>query len=152
MALDPEGYIRDDQAQIILTVDGITYDNDGSGTASWATYEGGKLTVSGSKTRAGGMGDEVEIGGLPSRGDVTITIQNSDTMLANHATLESRLGKGKWVVVLTALDEEGNVRTGKGARFTLTGKGKEASKPGGNFGSSAAGMYTVVVGVNQVAS
>jgi hypothetical protein len=59
-------YIREDQADIRVSVD------FGNGQlvpvfGSWATYEDGALEADDQKTRPGGMGRQVSIGGPASR-------------------------------------------------------------------------------------
>jgi len=139
-------YIRDDEADIRFFCDEKEY-GDGE---SWATYAGGALVAAGSKTRPGGMGKQKAQGGPATRGDVTLTIQNSDTMVGQHGTLESRIGKGNARAVITYLDDEGN--TIPQAQFIVTGKLKEASLPGQNYDSPNVGFYTVVIDSDEVAS
>jgi hypothetical protein len=138
-------YIREDQADIRLFVDGIEY-GDGN---SWATWAGGDLTAAGSKTRPGGMGKQKAQGGPATRSDITVTIQNSDTMIGQLPTLESRVGKGNARVVATYLNDEGE--TIAGAQLVRTGKLKTAEPPGQNYDSAAVGMFTVVVDCDEVA-
>ena len=140
-------YIREDEAAITLTVDGVPYGN--GITNNWATYAGGALTAAGSKTRPGGMGKQTAQGGLATRGDVTITIQNTDVVVGNHPTLEHRVGKGRAVVHVQYLDKEGVVVPG--AFFQVSGILKEAELPGQNFDAPAVGMYKVVVDCDEVA-
>jgi hypothetical protein len=137
-------YIRDDEADIRLTVDGVPYGGP------WATYAGAALTAAGSKTRPGGMGKQVALGGPATRSDCTLTIQNSDTMVASHPKLESRVGKGKCLATVTYLDSEGNVIPG--AQFRVTGRLKTAELPGQNYDSPNVGMYTVVIDCDEVAA
>jgi hypothetical protein len=139
-------YIRDDQADIRVTVNGASY-GDGN---SWATYEGAVLEAAGAKTRAGGMGKEYAIGGFASRGDTTITIQNSDSMVGQHKALEKLIGRGDVVITVTWLDDYGNVRPSE--HFSVTGKLKSAGLPGQNFDSASAGMYTIVMDSDQEAN
>lgn len=137
-------YIRDDEADIRLSVDGIAY-GDGN---SWATYAGAALSAAGAKTRPGGMGKQVALGGPAMRSDCTLTIQHSDSMVGQHPLLESRVGKGSCLVTVTLLDGEGNARPG--AQHRLTGKLKGAEMPGQNFDSPNVGMYTVVVDCDEL--
>lgn len=136
-------YIRDDQADIRLTVDGVAY-GDGN---SWVTYSGAALVAAGSKTRPGAMGKQKALGGPATRGDATIEIQNSPTMVGQHAKLESRAGKGNAVITITYLDDEGN--TIPGAQFRVTGKLKSAELPGQNFDSPNVGLYKVTVDCDE---
>lgn len=137
-------YIREDQADLRLFVDGVEY-GDGN---SWATWAGGDLTAAGSKTRPGGMGKQKAQGGPATRSDITLTIQNSDTMIGQLPTLESRVGKGSARVVATYLDDEGV--TIPGAQLVRTGKLKTAEPPGQNYDSPTVGMFTVIVDCDEV--
>jgi hypothetical protein len=143
-------YIREDQADIRLTV----YDKNGNPVAagdgnSWATYAGADLEAAGSKTRPGGMGYEIELGGPGTRADCTIEIQNSDTMISQHSFLESRVGRGRAQIVVTYLDDEGH--TIPGAQFRINGRLKKAALPGQNYNSPTVGMYAVIVGADEQA-
>ena len=53
------------------------------------------------------MGREVEVGGPGTRSNATVTIQNSDIMAAQHATLESKIGRGQTRVSIQFLDNYG---------------------------------------------
>jgi hypothetical protein len=144
-------YLRDDEADIRLTVTDKTGNPIAVGDGnSWATYAGAALTAAGSKTRPGGMGKQKAQGGPATRGDTTVTIQNSDTMIGLHPFLESRIGKGNCVVTVTYLDDEGNVIPG--AQFRVTGKLKEAALPGQNYDSPNVAMYTVTVDSDEEAA
>jgi len=144
-------YIREDQADIRLTV----YDKNGAPVSigdgnSWATYAGAELEAAGAKTRPGGMGYEIELGGPASRSDCTVEIQNSDTMIALHSFLESRVSRSaRAYIVVTYLDDEGN--TIPGAQFKINGRIKKAALPGQNYNSPTVGMYAVIVGANEQA-
>lgn len=143
--------IREDQADMRLWVSDRNGNMiDATGGNPLATYSGAKLVAAGSKTRPGGMGKEKALGGPASRGDVTFTIQNSPTMVGLHSFLESRIGKGDCLGLLTYLDVEGNAIPG--ATFKVTGKLKESSLPDQSFDSANVGMYTFVVDADEVAA
>lgn len=144
-------YIREDQADIRLTV----YDSNGNQIAigdgnSWATYAGAELEAAGAKTRPGGMGYEIELGGPASRSDCTIEIQNSDTMVGQHNFLESRVSRSaRAYIVVNYLDDEGHTIPGKS--FKISGRLKKAALPGQNYNSATVGMYSVILGANEQA-
>jgi hypothetical protein len=139
-------YIRQDEADIRVSVDNVAY-GDGN---SWATYSGAKLTSPGAKTRVGGMGNEIEVGAPPTRSDVTVTTQASDIMAGQHARLESRVGRGAARVSLQFLDINGNAIPG--AAFTVTGKLTGAELPDMTTDTPTVGMYTITVALDQVAA
>jgi len=142
-------YIREDEADIRLFVEvpgqGMVEFGDGN---SWATWAGGGLSAAGSKTRPGGMGKQKAQGGPATRADLTLTIQNSDTMIGQLPTLESRVGKGSVRAVATYLDDEGVAIPS--AQIIRTGKLKEATPPGQNYESPTVGMFTVVIDCDEV--
>jgi len=142
-------YLKENQADIRLWV----YDAKGNKVAigdgnSWATYDGADLKASSNKTRPGGMGYEVELGGPATRSDATITIQNSDTMVGQHGFLEDRVSRSaRAEIVVTFLDDEGVALPS--ARFHITGKILQSSLPGMKFDSGAQSMYTVMLGADE---
>jgi hypothetical protein len=136
-------YLREDQADIRVTVDGKNF-GDGN---SWATYTGATLTAADAKTRPGGMGKEIDLGGPASRSDATVTIQNSDAMVGQHGALEDRVGKGAALVSIQYLDIEGVAIPG--AHFRVKGRLKEADLPDYNYDSGTQGFYTIVVGCDE---
>lgn len=144
-------YIREDEADIRLQVQDVNGNwqtvDDGN---SWYDYEGADLKAAGSKTRAGGMGKERELGGPATRSDCTLTIQHSPTMFGWHSFLESRCGRGNIRVILTYLDAEGNVIPG--AQFQATGIILGAALPGQKTNSPAVGMYKVILGLDEDAA
>lgn len=139
-------YIRQDQADIWLQVNGVSYGNGDS----WATYTGAALSSAGAKTRPGGMGTEVELGGPSTRADCTITTQNTDIMAGQHKALESMIGKGDALITIQYLDDYGAAIPG--ARFGVRGKLKEATLPDVQWETPAAGMYQVVVACHELAA
>lgn len=140
------GYIRQDEADIWLTVDGVSYGNGDS----WFSYTGATLSAAGAKTRPGGMGKEVELGGPATRSDATITTQNSDIMAGQHRKLESLIGKGNALIKIQYLNEYGQALPN--SSFTVRGKLKEADLPDINANTPDAGMYTVVVACHELAA
>lgn len=141
------GYIRQDQADIRVSVDGVAF-GDGN---SWVTLAGGKVTAPGAKTRPGGMGREVEVGGPATRSNPTVTTQNSDIMAAQHATLESKIGRGQVRVSLQFLDNYGQAIPG--ANETIQGILLGAELPDLNGEATGAiGMYTITVGAHELAA
>jgi hypothetical protein len=139
-------YLRQEQADIRFQCDGVNY-GDGN---SWFSLAGAALTAAGAKTRPGAMGSEVELGGFATRSDATIEIQNSDVMVGQHSTLESKIGKGSCRIAVQYLDNYGNVIPG--ASFSIKGKLKDAHLPEAHTENAAVGMYTVVVGCDELAA
>lgn len=141
------GYIRQDQADIRVSVDGVAY-GDGN---SWVTLTGGKVTAPGAKTRPGGMGREVELGGPATRSDAVVTIQHSDILAGQHPTLSSKIGRGRARVSIQFLDNYGNALPG--ASETVVGILKGAEIPDMNGeATGAVGMYQITVGCDELAA
>jgi hypothetical protein len=139
------GYIRQDQADIRVSVDGVAY-GDGN---SWVTVTGGKVTAPGAKTRPGGMGKEVEVGGPATRSNPTVTTQHSDIMAAQHPTLESKIGRGLARVSIQYLDNYGHAIAG--AATTIKGVLLSAEEPDLNGeATGAVGMYQITVGADEL--
>jgi hypothetical protein len=136
-------YIREDMADIRVSVEGT-----GLGE-SWATAEGANLEADDAKTRPGGMGREVSVGGPASRDDLTATIQFSDVVATWHKWLESLVGVGRVKVAYTFLDKN---RTPTGASHTIVGTLKSATLPDVDASSSDVAFYTVVVSCDEQAA
>jgi hypothetical protein len=138
-------YIREDQADISVTLDGSPL------FGTWATISGGNSTSNDAKTRPGGMGKEVAVGGPPTRADLTVTTQLTDLIAPQHKRVEGRVGKGDVEVTVLWLDP--NATAIGGAGFTRKGKLKEATLPNAtNTDSPAVGMYTLVVSCDEAAA
>jgi hypothetical protein len=136
-------YIREDQAAITVTVDGIAYGE------SWASVEGGNLEADDSKTRPGGMGKEVSVGGPASREDITVQTQLSDVVLGWHKTLENKIGTGRVKVGVTFLGAD---RLPTGASQTMTGVLKSVALPDMAADGNEVGMYQLVVSADELAA
>ncbi|CAB4197414.1 hypothetical protein UFOVP1313_11 [uncultured Caudovirales phage] len=136
-------YIREDQADIRVWVDGIAYGD------SWATAKGGSLDTDDSKTRPGGMGREVAVGGPTSRDDMTVETQLNDVVLGWHKALENKLGVSSCKVSITFLGPD---RTPTGQTQTITGIVKSVSLPDLASDSNNVGMYTLVMACNETAT
>ena len=134
-------YIREDQADIRITIDGVPYFD------SWATYSGGDLTATDAKTRPGAMGKEVSCGGPPTRSDITCTVQWSDVVLASFNDLEATVGKGAAKVSVNWLDKNGVAIPG--ALFAKTGTVKSVSDAKYDHNGNAIGMLTLVVSADE---
>lgn len=136
-------YIRDDQAQITVSLNGVPFGN------SWATTSGGDLEATDSKTRPGGMGREVSAGGPATRTDLTVTTQFTDIVSTWHPTFEAAIGNGRIRVGVAYLGPD-RLPTGRG--FTRAGTLKHASVPPSDTHGNAVGMYTVIVSCDELAA
>jgi hypothetical protein len=83
-------FIREDMADISVSIMNAagTYVPYGD---SWFSVEGGNLEADDAHTRAGGMGNDVSLGGPAARDDVTVAVQLSDVVIGWHKTLEQRV-------------------------------------------------------------
>ena len=144
----PHGYIRQDQVDIRVHVDSVRYGD----TKSWVTVTGGKVTAPGAKTRPGGMGQEVELGGPATRSNAVVTTQMSDAMAGQHHTLQHLIGRGRATVTVTYLGMDGKVRNGD-PQEVLKGILLGAELPDYNGeATGAVGMYTLTVGCDERAA
>ena len=139
-------YLRQEQADIRFQCDGVNY-GDGN---SWFSLTGAQLTAAGAKTRPGGMGKEVELGGFATRSDAVLEIQNSEIMVGQHGALEAKIGKGRCRVAIQYLDDYGNAIPG--ATASIKGKLKGAHLPEVHTENAAVGMYTITVGCDELAA
>jgi hypothetical protein len=135
-------YINDSQADITVQLDGTPL------FGPWATYSGGDLTSTDAKTRPGGMGDEVSNGGLATRNDATLTIQWSDTVLAQYKHIQTRVGKGDVLISANWLDGEGY--SFPDSSYGNSGKLKGCSHPNYDHQGNVVGMFTIVCSMNEV--
>jgi hypothetical protein len=135
-------YIREDMADIRVRVNGVPYGD------SWRTAEGGNVTADDSKTRPGGMGREVSVGGPASRDDLTVTTQFTDVVATWHPRLEGLVGNAVAEVSINWLNPD---RTPTGRGRTIRGTLKEATTPDHGDGADV-GMYRLVVSCNELAA
>lgn len=132
-------YYREDQAHITLKVGTKVYAD------SWKTFSGGDLTADTQKTRPGGMGDEVDVGGEASRGDVTITRQMTDITAGWKGELEDAVGVAEALVTVKLLNRD---KTASVNTETYSGTLKGVNPPD-RGGGSAVTMLTVVIGCHE---
>jgi hypothetical protein len=144
--------INNNQADLTLELDF----NDGKGPtqlfagAPWNMYSGGELTATDAKVRAGSMGAETSNGGPASRSDGSMSINWSDTVIAQFQAIENRVGKGKIIVSAVWLDGEGVKLTTKGSTMSRSGTLLSASSPEYDANGNAVGMFTVTFGLDEV--
>lgn len=142
MSINRRSIIREDQADIHVTVDGKAYGD------SWNTAAGGNLEADAQKARAGGMGQEVSVGGPASRQDLTIGINMSDIVATWHPELENKVGHGEVKVSLAWLNQE---RVPTGVVSTRKGTLQAANLPDMGTGASVA-RYELVIDCDEQAA
>ena len=107
--------LRADQALITVTVPGSGLDK-----AAWASLDGGDITATDTKTRPGGGGYEISLGGPPTRSNCTVTRQyTNDVIHSLIPVLESMAGSAGMSVAWTPLDGDYNKN---GDTHTIKGK------------------------------
>lgn len=136
-------FIQEWQADIRLSVDDVPVGD------SWATYSGATLVVQNVKTRPGNMGREVDTGGPASRDDCTLTTQLTEPLAAVHPTLETKLNK-RAKATITWKDKDRNPVPG--STFSVVGTFKSCDLPNSDASSGTVGMYTVVIGCDEIAA
>jgi len=142
-------YIREDMAHITVTVMNeagawVQYGD------SWYSVEGGNLESDDSKTRPGGMGDEVSIGGPSSRDDITCTIQLTDVVIGWHKALERAVKFDAPAQVQYQFKDR--LRNSYPVTHTVTGTLKSAFMPDMDTGGNEAAMYSVILSCDEVAT
>lgn len=139
-------YIREDQAEITVRVMNPQGQYE-SFFESWYSAEGAGLETDSSKTRAGGMGDEVALGGQTSRGDVTVSIQLSDLVLNKHSVLEQRVIEDAPVEIgFVFLDR---LKQPYSTTQTVHGVLTAATLPDVTQGSHDAAMYQITASLDE---
>jgi hypothetical protein len=138
--------IREDQADIHVTIDGVPYGG------SWSTFEGAGLEAQDAKTRPGNMGRQVAAGGPAERDDVTVTIAFDDVVAGWHSTLESKIGWARASVGVSFVHRTGAGVVGLNRKSTVKGILKRATLPDMDSNGSDVAFYTVVVSLDEQAS
>lgn len=104
-------YIRDDQADIRVNVNGVPYGD------SWKEADGGTKEVGTDiKVRPGAMGSEVSVGGLATRTDLTVRTNMTDLVAGWIAGLEAVVGSARVTVTMTWLNPDGSAMPYKTVR------------------------------------
>lgn len=80
-------YFRSDQAVIHVTVAGVNLDSE-----SWDVMEAGDIKADSLAVFPGGMAPQVELGGLPKRGELTVSRLWSDILIAQFKALDAVAG------------------------------------------------------------
>lgn len=140
--------IREDMADISVSVDLGATGNWTPYGDSWNEIEGGNLEADDAKGRAGGMGDEVSAGGPASRDDLTVRINMSDIVALWHADFENATGFGRVKIGLSWL---GPNKTPTGSGITRVGTIKAPNLPDMGGGSDIA-LYELVVSCDERAA
>jgi hypothetical protein len=135
-------FIREDNADVRVSIDGKPY------FGSWRTYQGADKTANTSKTRPGAMGDEVDVGGPPTRNDCTCTIQWNENVLGKYKELDNKVGWADVTITVTWLNRKTKAPF-DGASFTKTGTLKGCSDPNFDSNGNAVGELTIVVGMDE---
>jgi hypothetical protein len=133
-------YLREDQFDARITLDGVPYGD------SWKSKQGGNLSADSSKTRPGGMGKEVALGGPAQRDNATLQIQMSDIVSLWHKTFEAKVGNGRVKIGITYLDAQ---RNPTGESETLMGILDAARLPDNDSESSDPAMYEIEVALDE---
>lgn len=131
--------LREDQALIHVDVSGVALDNN-----AWTSMDGGDLEAQDTKTRPGGMGEELNLGGPTTRSDLTVMRQyTNDVLHPLIRDLEVACGSATMSVRYTPLDADGNPA---GETHTITGKLKGVPKPKWDANAQGAAFLSLVMG------
>lgn len=131
--------LRADQAAVYVAVGGVPLDK-----GVWTSMDGGDMQATDTKTRPGGMGDEISLGGPRTRTDCTVTRQYTDDVLHPlFPLLESRCGSAGMLVSWTPLDGDGNPTGAK--THGISGVLKEVMKTKVDANGTEAVFLTLVM-------
>lgn len=111
-------YYRSDQQAIHVSIDGITIDN-----IVWDSFEGGDITAETVTYPPGGMGNKIDLGGIPSRSDITTAREWSDTLISVSKQLQNGVGAARATITKTTLGANKSVVPGSTETYTGTLKG-----------------------------
>ena len=135
-------FYRSDQAAIHVTVAGVPLDN-----VVWDTMEGGDNVAEDVAYLPGGMAPQINLGGLPKRGDITVTRIWSDALVRVYKQLDQASGQAGVTVTYTVLDASGQ---STGSSVTYTGVLKSVTRPNYDSNTSSEAKLQLVIGANQV--
>jgi hypothetical protein len=133
---------RESQGNITVVVNGVSLP-----TSSWATLAGGDAAAGSNKTRPGGMGKGVELGGQVVRTDATVTRQWSDALIAVYYDLDGSAGNTVASVSFTPLNL--NKSMSGQPSFTWTGILLTVTPPPVSAESDTAAFLSIVIGLNE---
>ena len=134
--------LRADEAAIHVSVNGSGLDKN-----VWTSMDGGDMSATDTKTRPGGMGDEVSLGGPRTRSDCTITRQyTNDVLHPVFVTLERLCGNASMSVSWTPLDGDTNPN---GDTHGISGILKEVMRTKLDANASEAVFLTLVMSCNS---
>jgi hypothetical protein len=136
-------YLRQDMAAIYVTVAGKRYGD------TWAEAEGGDLEADDAKTRPGGMGREVSVGGPVSRSDVTARIQLTDVTVNWLKDFEKQAGVGDVLIRYAYLGRDRHVL---GPTHSMRGTLKTVKRPDIKSDQNDVGMIELIISADELAA
>jgi len=131
---------RADQHLVHLSVTGVPLDN-----IQWDTFSGGDLQAADVSYPPGGMLPVVNLGGTPTRSDITLTRAWSDALISVFKKLDASTGRGAATIPVQTLDANGSPT---GATITYSGVVKSVARPDYDHKGNDTAMLTVVIGAN----
>lgn len=131
---------RSDQHLVHLSVTGVPLDN-----IQWDSFDGGDNVANDVSYPPGGMLPVVNLGGTPTRSDITLTRAWSDPLVAVYKKLDASVGRAPATIPVTTLDANGSPT---GATVTYSGVVKSVARPGYDHKGSETAMLQVVIGSN----
>lgn len=138
-------YLREDQASISVPILPVALPY----VKSWAQLEGGDVESEDTKTRPGGMVDQVNLGGPRTRTDATVMRPYTKELHPFIKPLEDVAGNGKMHITYTILDGTGSKA---GPTVTLTGILKNVTRPNWNANGTGVAMLSLVMGCDVAAA
>jgi hypothetical protein len=131
---------RSDQALIHLAVVGLSLPD-----IPWDKLEGGEKKAEGLAVFPGGSLDQKELGGIPKREPLKVSVKWQDSFINVWKALDAVSGRGEATATYSVVDPN-YVPTGEGA--TYTGKILEVTRPNYEAGKSEEALMLVTLGLD----
>jgi hypothetical protein len=138
-------YYRSDMWQVQLQVTGLTLDN-----VSWDSFEGGDIAPEMQQYNPGGMAQQISLGGIRKRTEITLKRVWSDFLIGVYVALDALGGNGAAVVSATPM--KGDRKTAAGNPIVYTGVIGQVMKPNYDSATGGAALLQVTVTPNEAIS
>ena len=123
----------------------MTFTLDGQNMGVWDNKTGGDAGSSSSQYQLGSMGKQISLGGSPQVANVVLQKLQTEDVERVKKFIYSRVGKGKGLVAVHSLDDEGDI-FGDSDHYRVTMIRAKASDI--NQGSTSAKMFEVELEVD----
>ena len=138
-------YYRQDQWQVQLQVTGVALDS-----VSWDSFEGGDIAPEMQQYNPGGMAQQISLGGLRKRSEITLKRIWSDFLIGVFIALDNLGGIAPAIVSATPM--KGDRKTAAGNPIVYTGVLGQVMHPNYDSGTGTAGLLQVTITPNEAVS